>query len=202
MDKSKALNSRSDNTTLKVFTRVICITIIVIGILLSLLAWFFTYCEYNPLDFVAGSRIHAVRPRVYDAHYNSGTLVLVKPAEIRALEKDDIISMVYNDEAPFIFNNERLVEFQEEYFGISLHGIVTERTVDRERSPLRGGYFVGVPYGSIPVLGTILIWIDDNLTAFYIITLSLLALSVLAIILVNRGSDSRKALLPKPKKRR
>jgi len=187
----------------KLITRIVVIVVLIVGITLAILAAYFNYYENNPLDFKLGSRIHAVRPLVYDAYFKSGTLVLVKPADIASVEKGDIISMVYNDDAPFIFNNERFIEFQEEYYGLSRHGIVTERTVARERSPLRGGYYVGIPYGSVPMLGSLLIWIDNNLVAFYIIALSVLALSILAFILVRRSDGpSRKALLPKKKKKR
>ena len=186
----------------RTITRIILITVIVLAILLAILAALFSYFENNPLDFIAGSRMHNVRPLVYDDRFSSGTLVLVKPANIRALEPGSIISMVYNDEAPFIFNNERLVEFQEEYYGLSLHGIVTDRTVVRERSPLRGGHFVGVPYGSIPWLGSLLMWIAHNLATYYVIAFSVLALSILAFILVRRDNTNRKALLPKKKKKK
>jgi len=186
----------------RTITRIVLITIIIIGVLLSILAALFNYYENNPLDFIAGSRFHNVRPLVYDDRFNSGTLVLVKPADIRNLNEGDIISMVYNNEAPFMFNNERFISFQEEFYGISLHGIVTERTVARDRSPLRGGHFVGVPYGSIPLLGSLLMWIAHNLVTYYIIAFSVLALSILAYALVRRQDNSRKTLLPKKSKKR
>jgi len=186
----------------KTITRIILICIIVIGILLSIFAALFNYYENNPLSFIAGSRFHNVRPLVYDDRYNSGTLVFVKPAEIRSLHEGDIISMVYNNEAPFMFNNERFISFQEEFYGLSLHGIVTERTVARDRSPLRGGHFVGVPYGSIPLLGSLVMWIAHNLLTYYIIAFSVLALAILAYALTRKQDNSRKKLLPKKRKKR
>jgi|GEM_PF-4037045 len=186
----------------KLITRITLITVIIIGVLLSILAALFNYYENNPLSFIAGTRIHNVRPLVYDDRFNSGTLVLVRPADIGSLREGDIISMVYNNEAPFMFNNERFISFEEEFYGLSLHGIVTERTVVRERSPLRGGHFVGVPYGAIPLMGALIMWIAHNLVTYYIIAFSVLALAILAFALVRKEDNSRKALLPKKRKRR
>ena len=193
---------KSWRTNFKRITLTVCIVILVFGVVLSVLASFFRYCETNPLDFKSGTRIHAVRPLVYDVYFQSGTLVLVKPADIRTLDEGAVISMVYNNEAPFIFNNERFISFEEEYYGLSLHGIVTERTQERGRSPLRGGHFVGVPYGSIPMLGSLLMWIDNNIVLHYVIFISIFILSALAFVLLCTLGNPRKATLPETVKQK
>jgi len=188
--------NKSWRTYLKRITLIISIVILVFGGIISTLAAYFNYCENNPLDFKAGTRIHTVRPLVYDVYFQSGTLVLVKPADIRTLNEGDIISMVYNHEAPYIFNNERFISFEEAYYGLSLHGIVTERTQERGVGPLRGGHFVGVPSGSIPMLGSLLMWIDNNIVLHYIIFISTFLISTVAFILLMTLGDRRKAILP------
>jgi len=193
---------RSVHYYLRVITFITCLVILIIGIFLSSLTAFYRYCENNPLDFVLGTRVHVVRPRVYDARFDSGTLVLVRRAAIDTRIRGDIISMVYNNDAPFIFNNERFIEFQEEYYGLSLHGIVTEDTLEQDRLPLRGGHYVGVPFGSISGLGSLVMWINYNLSTYYTIAFSIFALAVLAFVLVRVLGNPRKTGLPKPKKKK
>ena len=190
MDKKPALSILSENKSVRIVIRVVSITIISLVVIFSVLALFLRHCENNHRYFMAGTRIHAVKPRIYDAHYQPGTLVFVGRAAVRELEKGTLISMAVNADFPLTFNNERFVEFQEEYYGRSLHGIATENTVARDRIPLRGGRYIGVPQFGIPLLGAILVWIIDNATIFGGFAFLLVALSVLAIIL-TRGKKEK-----------
>jgi len=180
--------------------RIACIVVLVISVLLFILTGFFSYCENNPLDFIAGTRIHPVRPRIYDANFNSGSLVLVRSVPVTTLESGSLISMVYNNEMPLIYNNERFVEYQEEFYGISLHGIVTERTLERNRLPLRAGRYVGVPFGSIPLLGAILVWTASNFILFTTIVIILSASAITALVFLRRKRSSDVVFNPKKKR--
>jgi len=193
LNKKTALLDKKENNTLKLVARIAGIIIIVFVVLLTLLAVFLRHCEYNHRYFIVNTRIHAVRPNVYDAHYKPGTLVFVRPQPIREVEEGTIISMAVNADFPLTFNNERFVEFQEEFYGRSLHGIATENTVARDRIPLRGGRYIGVPYMGVPALGAILIWIVDNHILFSVIAVLLVASSVTAIILLRNNNKKEKA---------
>jgi len=186
LGKNSIQLKRKENKALKVIVRILCVLVLVTVIFLSVFAWYFNFFENNPLDFKANTRIHAVRPYIFDEQYRAGTLVFVRPMPIRTVEQGTLISMAYNNEVPLIFNNELFVEFIEEYYGMSLHGIVTERTLERGRSPLRAGRYIGVPYGSIPFLGTVLLWIVSNTVIFISLAILLTAAAVTAFILCRR----------------
>jgi len=185
-----------------VAARVVCIVILITTLVLSGFTFFLRHCENNHRYFLAGTRIHAVKPRVYDAHYSAGSLVFVRSAPVRELDEGALISMAVNAEFPLTFNNERFIEFQEEFFGRSLHGIVTENTAARERLPLRGGRYIGVPYMSIPGLGSILVWASENNVISSTIAILIIA-GTTAVLIVTRSKkvteDSGKLTFPKKK---
>jgi len=155
-------------------------------ILLSVLAGLFRHFENNHRSFILNTRIHIIQPRTYDAHFKGDSLVLVRSFPVRDLVKGDLISIVTNRERPWEFSNEIFVEFQEEFYGLSLHGIVTERTQEREQLPLRASHYIGVPYGSIPLLGSILIWIVNNLAIFSVLAVSSTMLAILVRIAIRK----------------
>jgi len=157
--------------------------------------------ENNHRYFLLGSRIHAVKPNVFDAHYRVGTLVFVKSAPVRELESGRLISMATSGTHPLTYSNERFVEFQEEFFGRSLHGIVTENTLARDRLPLRAGRYIGVPYMGIPVLGSVLVWMGERLLLSTLLTMLIVALSVTALILFRNRSEFDNLKFPKKNKR-
>ena len=167
---------------IKLIIRITAIVLLIITVTLFTFTIFLRHCENNHRYFIFNTRIHAVKPRIYDAHYNPGTLVFVKPAPVRELDEGTLISMATSGTFPLTYNNEKFISFQEEFFGRSLHGIVTENTVARDRLPLRAGRYIGVPYMGVPALGSILLWTNDNFAVFTFLSLLLVASATAALI--------------------
>lgn len=200
MSKKNILQKERKQKVLKTIARVVCIVVIVSVFVLAFFAWFLHQSEDNHRYFLAGTRIHVVEPNIYDAHYRPGTLVFVKQVPIREVEEGTLISMATSGDYPLTFNNEIFVEFLEEYYGRSLHGIVTENTLARERLPLRAGRYIGVPYMGIPLMGSVLVWIADNVFIYVLISLLLVSAAITVLILLNSKTFYPDTVLENKKK--
>jgi len=200
LSKKNILQKERKQKVLKTIARVVCIVVIVSVFVLAFFAWFLHQSEDNHRYFLAGTRIHVVEPNIYDAHYRPGTLVFVKQVPIREVEEGTLISMATSGDYPLTFNNEIFVEFLEEYYGRSLHGIVTENTLARERLPLRAGRYIGVPYMGIPLMGSVLVWIADNVFIYVLISLLLVSAAITVLILLNSKTFYPDTVLENKKK--
>ena len=202
--KNQERESSATNANKKVI-RIIAFVILTVMAILFAFALFLRHCEYNHRYFIFGTRIHAVKQNVYDAKYHAGALVFVgRPIPVRELEEGALISMATGGDHPLTYNNEIFMEFQEEFFGRGLHGIVTANTLELDRLPLRAGRYIGIPIMGIPGLASILVPMAENILISSLISLLIAASAITAIILAkNKKIEKEKLTFPKkPKKKK